>query len=71
MRDRMDLGFGDKTGWECSCGGSLVLRKVAAHYLGSRFEVELPACAECGLILVPEGLAMGRMLEVEKILEDK
>jgi len=33
--------------------------------------VELPACAVCGLVLVPEALALGKMLEVEKILEDK
>ena len=28
-------------------------------------------CPECGFVLVPEELATGRMLEVEKILEDK
>jgi hypothetical protein len=44
---------------------------VAALYMGSRFEVELPACERCGFILVPEDLALGKMLEVERILEDK
>ncbi len=71
MSNSTDLGFKNETGWKCSCGGTLIPRTVAAHYLGSRFEVELPACNECGFILVPEDLAMGRMLEVEKILEDK
>jgi hypothetical protein len=71
MRNRTDLGFVDEAGWRCGCRRRLVSRKVAASYLGSRFEVELPACNECGFILVPEDLAMGRMFEVEKILEDK
>ncbi|MBP1753072.1 MAG: hypothetical protein H6Q57_1908, partial [Geobacteraceae bacterium] len=29
------------------------------------------ACAACGLVLVPENLALGKMAEVERILEDK
>lgn len=35
------------------------------------FEVDLPACSECGLVLVPESLAHGKMAEAERILEDK
>ncbi|MDN5335162.1 MAG: hypothetical protein PWR02_188 [Synergistales bacterium] len=71
MKNGTDLGFHDETKWRCSCGNRLTLNKVAARYLGSRFEIELPACVKCGFILVPESLAVGRMLEVEKILEDK
>lgn len=40
-------------------------------YLGSVFSVDLPACPSCGMAFVPEELATGKMLEVEKILEDK
>ena len=29
------------------------------------------ACPQCGFILVPESLAVGKMLEVEQLLEDK
>ena len=28
-------------------------------------------CAACGLALIPEDLALGRMAQVEKLLEDK
>jgi hypothetical protein len=44
---------------------------VDLEYLDSRFTVELPRCAKCGFVLIPEALAMGKMLEVEKLLEDK
>ena len=71
MSGEPGLSFQDDTGWRCGCGGVLVPTKVAAVYMGSRFEIELPACPECGFVLVPEELATGRMLEVEKILEDK
>lgn len=71
MSGETGLSFKDETSWRCGCGGTLIPRKVAASYLGSRFEVELPACGDCGLVLVPEALALGKMLEVEKILEDK
>ena len=31
----------------------------------------ISTCPSCGMVLVPEELATGKMLEVEKILEDK
>ena len=71
MSKESDLGFHEQTVWRCSCGGELTPHKVAALYLGNRFEIELPACSRCSFILVPESLAVGKMLEVEKILEDK
>ncbi|MDD2319611.1 MAG: DNA-binding protein [Geobacteraceae bacterium] len=58
--------------WSCtSCGGELSLVKVGFTYMKGNFEVDLPACAECGLVLVPESLALGKMAEAERILEDK
>jgi hypothetical protein len=39
--------------------------------MSSTFPVELPACPTCGFIYIPEELAIGRMLHVEKSLEDK
>lgn len=58
--------------WSCtSCGGNLDLTKVHFSYMKGNFEVDLPACAACGLVLVPESLALGRMAEAERILEDK
>jgi MFS superfamily sulfate permease-like transporter len=58
--------------WSCtSCGGELGLIKVGFSYMKGNFEIDLPACAACGLVLVPESLALGKMAEVERILEDK
>ena len=65
------FSFQDEGLWRCACGGTLEMRRVAACYLGSRFEIELPVCGKCGFILVPESLAQGKMRDVERILEDK
>jgi len=45
--------------------------RVMVQYMESAFPVELPRCPQCGLVYVPETLAIGKMLEVEKALEDK
>lgn len=45
--------------------------KTNVAYLGSMFPVDLLRCPRCGQAFVPEDLALGRMAEVEKILEDK
>jgi hypothetical protein len=57
--------------WVCSCGAPLELGKVNLRYMGSTFTVDLRHCPKCGLVLIPEELAEGRMAEVERILEDK
>jgi hypothetical protein len=41
------------------------------EYMGASFHVELAGCPSCGVVLVDEELSVGRMLEVEKLLEDK
>ena len=64
--------FDKYTKTECGeCGRVLELQKTEITYLGSVFTLELPACPSCGTVFVPEELATGKMLEVEKILEDK
>jgi predicted RNA-binding Zn-ribbon protein involved in translation (DUF1610 family) len=58
--------------WMCAhCGCALVVRSVNVTYLGSGYPVDLLQCPQCGMVLVPEDLALGKMAEVEKILEDK
>ena len=58
--------------WSCSCcGRELSPMKVGLTYMTGNFEIDLPACAACGLVLVPESLALGKMAEAERILEDK
>ena len=59
-------------GWSChKCGVPLAPVSVNVEYMGASFFVELPGCPYCGRILVDEELTVGRMLEVEKLLEDK
>jgi predicted RNA-binding Zn-ribbon protein involved in translation (DUF1610 family) len=62
----------DDLKWLCiSCGKNLVAGPVSVSYMGNRFTTELPHCPGCGWVLVTEEVAMGKMAEVEGILEDK
>jgi DNA-directed RNA polymerase subunit RPC12/RpoP len=69
----MGSEFVDKNNkWKCyRCGEELQLGKVNLKYLEGNFEVELLRCPKCGMVLLTEELATGKMLEVEKSLEDK
>jgi len=51
MSKESDLGFHEQTVWRCSCGGELTPHKVAALYLGNRFEIELPPAPDAALFL--------------------
>ncbi len=53
------------------CQRELVKGKATFSYMGNAFPVELPVCPECGFIYVPEDLALGKVLTVERSLEDK
>jgi len=55
----------------CACGVRLEPALVVVEYLGNEFSAELPRCPRCGLVLITEELALGKMAEVEQILEDK
>jgi hypothetical protein len=58
--------------WIChGCGGPLVSGPVTVAYMGNRFTADIPHCPACGLVMVSEELALGKMAEVEQILEDK
>jgi len=58
--------------WLChACGESLVPASAVLTYMGSEFDVTLMRCPKCSLTLISEELATGRMLKVEKLLEDK
>jgi len=58
--------------WSCmKCSVPLETGKVNVGYLGSVFPVDLLRCPKCGQVFVPEDLAVGKMIEVEKLLEDK
>ncbi len=63
---------GDKLRLRCvRCDLHLEAKSVTLSYMGSAFSVKLPACPKCGTVYIPESLARGRMLHVEKSLEDK
>jgi len=53
------------------CDEALLISPVNLSYLGHGFPVELPCCPKCGMIFIPEELAVGKILHVEKSLEDK
>jgi DNA-directed RNA polymerase subunit RPC12/RpoP len=58
--------------WKCArCNQELVVGPVNVEYLGNRFPTELAKCPRCGFVLVSEELALGKMAEVEQMLEDK
>jgi len=62
----------ERNNWLCAgCGIALQPGKVTVSYLKNAYPVELLRCPRCGLTWVPEALALGKMDEVEKILEDK
>lgn len=62
----------DASAWECGrCGVPLEIGKVKVTYLDTEQPVDLARCPGCGQVLVSEDLALGRMLEVEQLLEDK
>jgi Zn-finger nucleic acid-binding protein len=69
----MSLSFLPKDmNWTCKpCGVALQPGVVQLTYMDNVFKVELPVCPKCSAVLISEELALGRMLEVEQLLEDK
>ena len=65
-------GVAEGLDWRCvPCDCALEMGQVTVSYLGNRFTTEMPRCPRCGQALVSEDLALGKMAEVEGILEDK
>lgn len=58
--------------WSCgTCGVPLEMAEVEVSYMGSKYPVDLPKCPGCNLVFIPEQLAVGKMAQIEKLLEDK
>jgi uncharacterized Zn finger protein len=53
------------------CARELETASVTIGYMDSAFQVDLLRCPKCGQVFIPEDLALGKMAEVEKQLEDK
>jgi ribosomal protein L37AE/L43A len=58
--------------WRCEkCDRELIAGLINVEYMGNRFTADLPHCPDCGRVLISERVALGKMAEVEKLLEDK
>ncbi len=58
--------------WRCeTCQRELVVGPVTVTYMDNRFTTELPYCPTCKAVLITDRVALGKMAEVEQILEDK
>jgi NADPH-dependent glutamate synthase beta subunit-like oxidoreductase len=69
---QVETGETQPAPWGCvACDQPLTLGQVSVSYMNNTFTTEMPHCPRCGLVLVPEALALGKMAEVEQILEDK
>ncbi|MCL1896816.1 MAG: (Fe-S)-binding protein [Clostridiales bacterium] len=55
----------------CLCRAGLITKKTSFSYLAHNFSAEIPVCPVCGQVYVPEGLATGKIAEVESHLEEK
>ena len=64
--------FAGSLDWVCyRCDVALAPKTTKLNYLNSSFEAELMSCPHCNKVFIGEQLALGKMLEVEKSLEDK
>lgn len=45
--------------------------EVVLQYMGNNFPIQMPKCPSCGQVFIPEELAVGKILQVERALEDK
>lgn len=58
--------------WKCfACNRLLVAGPAVVDYLGNQLTTELPQCPSCRRVLISEALALGKVAEVEKLLENK
>ena len=64
--------FAGSSNWICTrCDVGLAPAKTKLTYLNKEFEAELMRCPTCHKVFIGEPLALGKILEVEKSLEDK
>ncbi len=58
--------------WRCrKCGEELQIKKTLFEYLEHNFSEDLPRCPKCGKVFISSELALGRMTDVEEMLEGK
>ena len=66
-------GVADEKGMPlcAKCNVDMTPQKTFFQYLGHSFSADLPTCPRCGQVYVPEEIVVGRMAQVEQMLEDK
>ena len=58
--------------WRCfKCNQSLVVSPAIVDYLGNELITDLPMCPSCAMVLISEQLAVGKVAEVEQLLDWK
>ncbi|HOD78513.1 MAG TPA: hypothetical protein PLX88_00540 [Syntrophorhabdaceae bacterium] len=63
---------GEFSEWICNkCKLPVEIQTVRLQYRRTIFALHLPACPQCGMMLIDEELATGRMAEAEQAIEDK
>lgn len=69
---KSDNVFPEDLQWRCAtCDRELTVGPVNVAYMGNHFTADLPYCPDCGRVLISEHVAMGKMAQVEQLLEDK
>lgn len=53
------------------CRLPLEIGKVEMFYQRQKLKADFLKCPQCGLVYISEDIVKGKMLEVEKTLEDK
>lgn len=62
----------EKNEWTCArCSIDLEFAKVQITYVGCGFTIDALRCPQCHLVLVTEDMAVGKLAEAERVLEDK
>ena len=55
----------------CRCDVLMVKQEVKFEYMGAYANHEVFRCPKCGQVYIDEEFAEGKMLEIEKLLEEK
>ena len=73
MLEELKKSYAPERGkWTCGrCHVPLEQMEVSTRYSHGGLLLTLPRCPKCGMTLVPESLATGKMVEAEGLLEDK
>lgn len=53
------------------CGIDMEPAETYFEYLGHGLHTKVPRCPKCGEVYIPEDLAMGKIADIERTLEDK